>query len=249
MKKVLSVFFLATLLATPACALPGNYGDLMLLYAPPITDPVGISVERNIRNYEEALLHMGIPQYVMEEHIRDEALIRNELFYHVEICAVAHEYEKLWGMDWKRYRFTDTALQLLSVGQTVDVHLWIVCRQSQYKLPLEETRQLYGRYVSGEFEPGRYVPVELMIGTEYGQTLEDYTNFRDFYGVFMNKHHYCIPAVFWAIQKSMYDYGDEDYRAAVDEALADSQRVQSFDTLTAGRLIGMLLGFGLIEEY
>ena len=88
-----------------------------------------------------------------------------------------------------------------------------------------------------------------MIGTRYGQTVKDYTNFKDFYSKFMNKHHYCITATFWSILKSMYDRGDARYKRDIEKLLSDPKMVQALDTLTAGRLIGLLLDWNLIEEY
>ena len=86
-----------------AHALWGNYGDLMLLYSEsPIEDPEGAEAERKARNYEETLLHLGIPQYISEGKIHDEALVRGEFFYHTEIVCYPHEYEKFLGMDWRR---------------------------------------------------------------------------------------------------------------------------------------------------
>ena len=126
---------------------------------------------------------------------------------------------------------------------------WIIVDNAErYKLPLEEAHKMYVDYLNGAF-PNGSLPISLMIGTEYGQSLEDYTDFSRFYWKFMRKHHYCISATFWAIQKSLYDRGDDEYKQAIEESLKDPMRVQSFDTLTAGRLIGMLLDWGLIEEY
>lgn len=253
MKKVIGIFlvlFFSTVGILPAEAVFGNYGDLMLLYAPaPIDDPIGAKAEREARDYIEALLLMQIPQYAMEDQIRNEALIRGEFFYHTEICDASREYKDCWGMTWRRYRFTDLALQMSEIGQVVAIHNWIVVNNAwRYKLPLDEVRQLYTRYARGEFIVGK-VPIELMIGTEYGQSVEEYTDFVHFYSVFMNKHHYCITACFWAVLKSMYDCGDAAYKQEVENTLKDPQVVQSHDALPAGELIGMLLRWRLIEEY
>jgi len=255
---VLVFFGISFFLTTSALAedgLLGNYGDFMLLYAPgPITDPVGAKAERDVREYEETLLNLGIPQYLAlagsYKRVRDESLARGELFYHTEICDHAHIFKDEKGMTWRRYRFTDLALQIgIDVDQVVSVELWIARKnEGKFKLPFSETRQLYRRYIEGDFDK-KHVPIELMIGTEYGQSLEDYTNFADFYSSFMNKHHYCVTVCFWAVIKSLYDNGSEAYKKEVEDLLKDPQRVQSFDTLTAGRLVGMLLDFGLIEEY
>jgi len=168
MKKVIGIsvlllmFFLVTVPA--AMAVFGNYGDLMVLYSPgPITDPMGIKAEREARNYEEALLHMEIPQYVMGERIRNEALVRGAFFYHTEICADSHEYTEVWGMNWLRYRFTDNALQLLSLDQVVAIQDWIVSDNVwRYKLPFDEVNELYVSYVQGHFNCTK-VPIKLMI--------------------------------------------------------------------------------------
>lgn len=250
MKKLIAIFFLMTLTAIPAYAMWGNYGDLMLLYAPdPTTNEEGARIEREFRSYEEALLHLQIPsQYTAGGSVRDEALICGDFSYHTEICGTPHEYTELWGMNWKRYGFTEFALQKLDIEQVVAVHEWIVIEnQEKYKIPLEETHNLYLRYIQGEFGL-ESVPIELMIGTEYGQTIDGYTDFGDF-DEFMNKHHYCIPATYWSVLKSLYDKGSPVYRAEVEAVLSNPRIVQSLDTLTAGRLIGMLLRFELIEEY
>lgn len=249
---ILSLVFLIIGSIGSVYAIGSIRGDLMLLYTPgPIVDEIGIKAEREARNYEEALLHMRIPQYAMGDHIRDEALIRNEFFYHTEICSFPHEYIDTWGMTWRRYKFTDHALQILWVGQVVAIHGWIVVDNAwRYKLPLAEVRQLYIHYAQGHFN-WTQIPIELMIGTEYGQTLEDYTNFAgdNFYWPFMNKYHYCITATFWSIMKSCYDRGNTSYKAGVESWFSNPRVVQSFDTLSADRLIGMLLEWGLIEEY
>ena len=233
-------------------AVYGNLGDLMLLYAhDPIKDPIGVKAEREVRNYEEALLHLKIPQYIAEEgkEIHDEALVRGEFFYHTEIVRYPHEYEEFWGMSWRRYRFTDFAKQVLWPGQVALLHEWIVIdNKDRYLLPLEKTRQMYIDYLNGVFSSDN-PPICLMIGTEYGQTVEDYTDFRHFYYKFMQKHHYCVTATFWSILKSLYDRGNDEYKQTIEDSLKDPVRVQSFDTLTAGRLIGLLLNYKLIEEY
>ena len=248
----LIVTFIILFHPMPIHATYGNYGDLMLLYsANPIEDSTGIKAEREVRDYEEALLNLGIPQYIADNNgkVHDESLVRGEFFYHTEIVSDPHEYERFWGMDWRRYKFTDYAKQILWVGQVVAIHKWIVVDNvERYKLPLEETRQMYIDYLNDTLVKTQ-IPVTLMIGSEYGQTLEDYTDFSHFYWKFMRKHHYCITATFWSILKSCYDRGDDEYKQIVEEALQDPRRVQSFDTLTAGRLIGMLLDCELIEEY
>lgn len=246
--KYILFMIICLLMIKPVFALQGQLGDIMLLYAPnPITDPTGIKAEREATKYEKALLHMKVPQYVMGDRIRDESLIRNEFFYHIEICKDAHEYTESWGMVWRKYEFTDYAIQKLCVSQVIAIHDWIINDNAwRYKLPLEEVRQLYIHYAQGHFN-WTQIPVELMIGIEYGQTLEDYTNFEDFYSVFMNKHHYCITAVWWSIMKSMYDRGDDLYKTEIEKWLSDPRTVQSLDTLSASRLIGMLLERGLIR--
>lgn len=253
MKQVIRIFlvlFFLTAGVSPAAAVFGNYGNLMLLYAPgPIEDPIGAKAEREARNYEEAILLMQIPQYTMGNWIRNEALIRGEFFYHTEICDAPREYGDCWGMTWRRYKFTALALQMLEVGQVVAIHNWIVVDNAwRYKLPLDEVQQLYTRYAQGEFATGENIPIELMIGTEYGQSLEDYTNFADF-SAFINKHHYCITACFWAILKSCYDCGNEEYKKDIEDGLEDPWSVQSLDTLAASRFIGMLLDWRMIKEY
>ncbi|HDK27999.1 MAG TPA: hypothetical protein ENG48_13040 [Candidatus Atribacteria bacterium] len=237
-----------------AQAVYGNFGDLMLLYSKaPIKNAIGVKAEREVREYEETLLQLGIPQYLAREYdgrkVHDESLVKREFFYHTEIVISPHNYKEFWGMKWKRYRFTDHALKVLWPGQVATIHEWIVVdNKKKYLLPLSGVNKMYRGYLKGSFSGKRW-PVNLMIGTRYGQTVRDYTNFKDFYSKFMNKHHYCITATFWSILKSMYDRGDARYKRNVERLLSNPRMVQAFDTLTAGRLIGLLLDWNLIEEY
>jgi len=250
----LLVLLILLLQSQAAQAVYGNFGDLMLLYSDvPIEDPVGVKAEHEARGYEETLLQLGIPYYLAGEYnggrVHDESLVRGEFFYHTEVVRYPHEFEEFWGMKWRRYRFTDYAHQVLWPGQVAIIYEWIVCdNREKYLLPFEGTRQMYNDYLGGAFGEGEW-PVTLMIGTEYGQTIDDYVDFKHFYWKFANKHHYCISATFWSILKSLYDRGDAQYKQDIEELLSDPKMVQSFDTLTAGRLIGLLLDWNLIEPY
>jgi len=235
------------LLVTQALAIYGQRGDFMITEAPFYSDSIEqMWMQNNIRDMNEMLLSMGIPP-LFDDLVIDQQSVAQKFICHTEIVDQGREYYDDYGYTWRRYRFLDYAKKYLDPGKAGDIYRWIGAYQNKYRLPFEEVREIYRGYCNKDFD---YSDIPLiMIGTEYGQSVEDYTNFEDFYDTFMNKHHYCVTATAWGICKSMYDMGDKELQEIFLQRLKDPQVVQSWDTLTGGRLVGFLLYIGFIEEY
>lgn len=238
---VVMLYLCWVLLIGSAEALMGSRGDIVVIEAPLISEYARIMrTQIKVRAYNEALLMMGIPQHYFGDRIVDQQAVRGTFIHHTEILAEDQELENWEGREWRRYRFTAWGKDCLDPGYAGDIYQEIISHSS-YKLPLYDVRKAYQKYCLG-----LEVPL-VMMGVEFGQTVEEYTNFADF-DSFMNKYHYCITATMWSIHKAIYDKC-EYARPIFIERFSDPRTVQAHDTLTGGRLIGYLLSIGFIEAY
>ena len=246
-RKILLIYLCLFVPSTASQALQWQRGDIITAEAPfESLDPGVMRIQNKIRAMNEALLMMQVPQYQFGGRIVDQQIVRSNFIYHVEILPFAWTFEDCGGYTWHRYKFTDFAMSLLDPGHAGDVYRWIVDRPERYRIPFDQVEDCYRDYINGYVRLGD-IPL-VMIGTKYGQTTSDYTDFANFYTGFMNKHHFCVTASNWAIYKAIYDK-TPCVRGVYDQSLSDPQVVQAFDTLTGGRLIGFLLDIGFIEEY
>lgn len=210
----------------------GQRGDIITAEAPLISDNMDVMItQMKVRQMNETLLSMGIPQYQFGNRINDKELVQKNFIYHVEILDHDWTFEDGDGYTWHQYKFTDTGRSLLNPGWAGDLYAWIANQTDRYLLPFDEIARMDGSFV--------------MMGEE--QTVADYTNFADFYGTFMNKHHYCITACMWAIYKAAYDNTPE-LRPIFEDSFKDPHVVHCFDTLTGGRFLGFFEDAGLIER-
>lgn len=242
MKKTIPIYvcvFWALFVSFCAAGVFGHRGDLMLAYSP-MDSAETAETQAKFREFNETLFLLNVPQHVFGSLIIDQSIIEGVFMYHTEILAKNYYFDNLWGYSWRRYRFTDTGKEFLDPGQAGDLYHWIASQTHRYKLPFEEAKNTYKNRIAG-------LP-EYFLMSGYDQSVADYTNFADFYGAFMNKHHYCITATNWAIYKAIYDKCPW-IRQVFINALSDPHAVQAFDTLTAGRLLGFLIAVQFIEEY
>lgn len=245
--RVALISFCLFLFASASHALQGYRGDIITAGSAMNSMSMEVMWTQNkLRAANEALLSMRVPQHAFGDRIVDQQLIEENFIFHVEILPCNWTFTDCDKWTWRRYRFTEHAKLMLDPGHAGDIYKWIVDQQWRYKIPLEKLFETYKLYAAGDVQFGK-IPL-MMIGTEYGQTVEDYTNFADFYGAFMNKHHFCVSASMWAVFKAIYDKCPH-MRPVYDNAFSDPQCVQVFDSLTGGRLIWWLEEIGVIEEY
>ena len=216
----------------------GQRGDVMVAEAPVVASHDVMITQNQLRAMNEALLMMGVVQYQFEGY-SDEQLRADRFIYHVEIVPFDHEYQDCLGYTWRRYVFTPLAKSMLNPEWAADLYSWITNRADRYRLPFAEVTEAYRCFCRGE-----EIPL-VMKGED--QTIAEYTNFADFYGDFMNKHHYCITAANWAVYKAIYDQCPH-MRTIYENSFSDPKTVQAFDTLTGGRWLGFLLDIDFIVE-
>lgn len=249
MRSVLfwSCFCLCLMSSNMALAIWGQRGDIMVTEAPIHSSSLEVMyMQTDLRAMNEMLLTMQVPQYQFKYQTIGQQLLDKKFIFHMEIAPFDYEYVDWPGYTWHRYRFTELGKSLLDPGWAADIFEWIGARQERYRLPFNEVGEVYRSFCNGDVKFGA-VPL-IMIGTEYGQTVEDYTDFADFWNSFMNKHHYCITAVNWAVYKAVYDKS-LFMRGVYEASFRDPQVVQAFDTILGDRLMGFFRGIGLIEEY